>query len=179
MTHSVDRSTSLGEVTIRVDYESQSLYYLLHHVINPTETTNIKGASAKGIKGTYLLSQGLGYHYKIPVFETDFQDIQLSQKKINELRLAISSDVALEILSKDPYFGGKELARTAKLIKIADLIRDAALKTKAKDVLVKELDSFWFSIVNSTSALVYESTWGGIVLRKSVVSAETYYNGRF
>jgi len=87
----------------------------------------------------------------------------------------------LKIESKDPYFGGKELARTARLIEIADLVNDAASKQKAKDVLVNELDSFWFGISSGTTGLVYEPTWGGIVSRGSVGSAEAdfgqyYYN---
>ncbi len=155
VTHSVNRQ--LGEITIKCDYNSQGLYYILPHVLNPTNTLIIDGASAKGIKGTYLLSKGLGYQYKLPLFESSFKNVTLTSEQKLKLSESLKADVNLPIEAKDPYFGGKELARTARLIEIADLIGDSVSKSKAKDVLINELNTFWFS---AKSALAFEPTWG-------------------
>lgn len=50
-----------------------------------------------------------------------------------------------------------------------------------KNVLVNELDNYWFGVANKSPALVHEPTWGGLVSKESVGSAETdfgiyYYN---
>jgi len=79
------------------------------------------------------------------------------------------------------FLGGKELARAANLIEIADLLGEIDIKNRVKDLLVKELDTFWFGVATKSPALVYEPTWGGIVSRKSVGSAQAdfgqyYYN---
>jgi hypothetical protein len=133
VSYTVNRSPSPGDITVKVNYNAQGLYYILPHAKNPTGTANVVGASAKGIKGTYPMSSGSGYSYKIPIFESDFNAASItgSQEKKNKIIEALNKDVNLEITSKDPYFGGKELARTANLIEIADLVGDSVNKLKA------------------------------------------------
>jgi len=183
VSYSVDRSATPATVTVNLNYNTQGLFYILPHAKNTSGATLFStAASAKGIKGSYRLASGNGYSYKVPVYSsTDPQQAINTQEKKDKLTAALKKDVNLKIESKDPYFGGKELARTARLIEIADLVNDAASKQKAKDVLVNELDSFWFGISSGTTGLVYEPTWGGIVSRGSVGSAEAdfgqyYYN---
>lgn len=59
VSYSVNRATYPGEVVIDLKYNSDGLYYILPHVLNPTGTNNINGANAKGIKGSYSLSRGM------------------------------------------------------------------------------------------------------------------------
>lgn len=180
VSYSVNRNEQ--NVQIKVDYNGQGLYYLLPHVINPQQTTLISGANAKGIKGSYILSKGFGYSYNLPLYpKPDNSNAANTIEKKNKILNALRNDINLPITSKDPYFGGKELARTARLIEIADLVNDNQSKEKLKDTLINELDLYWFGINNNTPALVYEPTWGGIVSRQSVGSAEEdfgiyYYN---
>jgi endo-1,3(4)-beta-glucanase len=119
----------------------------------------------------------------VPIFENSDQlrAVNTDAKKAS-LRAALISDAnSLTINAKDPYFGGKELARTARLIEIADLLGEAATKEKLKNQLVSELDNFWFGVASQSPALVFEPTWGGLVSRKSVGNAQAdfgqyYYN---
>lgn len=58
------------------------------------------------------------------------------------------------------------MARIAYLIEIADLLGDDASKTRARDMIINELDTFWFA--QNDPKLVYEPSWGGIVSKSSV-----------
>ena len=46
MSYKVDRISN--DVKIRMNYDSSGLYYILPHVKNPTGTSNINFATAKG-----------------------------------------------------------------------------------------------------------------------------------
>jgi hypothetical protein len=62
---------------------------------------------------------------------------------------ALKGDVAsLNLTVRDPYFGGKELARAANLIEIAHNLGDTVSMNKIKDALTKELDDFWFGMID-------------------------------
>lgn len=181
VSYSIDRNNIGNEITISVDHNSQGLFYILPHVIGMTGSNLVNGASAKGIKGTYPMVSGKTYSYKLPIYKSSDRSIAInSQEKRDKLKEALVNDVnTLKIENRDPYFGGKELARTANLIDIADLLGDEISKEKAKNTLINELDSFWFK--NDSPALVYEPTWGGLVSRASVGSPEAdfgqyYYN---
>ena len=169
VTYSVDRSSSPGEVTVDLEYNTGGLFYMLPHayLYGQNGASLISGASATGVKGTYKLGSGKGYKYKVPIYTpSDKSKAVDSQEKRDKLSAALKADVAsLKLSVRDPYFGGKELARAANLIEIADLLGDTGSKTKVKDLLTKEFDDFWFGMYNGTAALVYEPTWGGIVTK--------------
>ena len=148
VTYTVDRSTNPGQVIVNLEYNSNGLFYLLPHVykIGQSGASVVSGATVKGIKGSYLLASGKGYKYKVPVVaNSDNSKAFDSDEKKNKLSAALKEDVAsLNLTVRDPYFGGKELARVANLIQVAHLLGDTVSKNKAKELLVKELDDFWF-----------------------------------
>ena len=148
VSYSVDRSSSPGTVTVNLEYNNAGLFYLLPHIykLGQTGANVINGATVKGVKGVYLLASGKGYQYKLPVINnSDNTKAFDSNEKKSKLLDALKGDVqSLNLTVRDPYFGGKELARAANLIEIADHLGDTVSKNKIKDALTKELDDFWF-----------------------------------
>jgi len=84
---------------------------------------------------------------------------------------------------KDPYFGGKAVARLGRLAMIADEMGQTAIAQKVRGNMKKYFD-MWFggpSYTASGNKLVYEPSFGGIVSKNSVGSAQAdfgqyYYN---
>ena len=185
ISYSIDRSTYPGTVTVNLEYNNEGLFYLLPHVYqsNQSGANIINGAKTKSAKGEYLLASGKSYQFKVPIFETSNNSKAFDTKeKRDELLKALRDDASkINITSKDPYFGGKEIARASNLLEIAHLLNDEQSKLKVKDALIKELDDYWFGIKDGKPNLMYEPTWGGIVSNGSVGSAEAdfgqyYYN---
>lgn len=162
--YSVDRTA--GEVSVKVTYNSDSVYFIMPHMTNAYTASS--STDGRGIKGVYRLSRGTGYTYKLPIFKgADPKNAVDTAEKRTQLSAALKNDVQnLGIEPKDPYFGGKALARMANLIEIADLLGDDASKQTALNKVLNELDNYWF--VASDPKLVYEPTWGGIVSKSSV-----------
>lgn len=70
------------------------------------------------------------------------------------------------VVSQDPYFGGKQLAKLARLVLVADELGDTARANAMRDRLAPLVAS-WLDATNG-NPLVYEQSWGGIVTTKGV-----------
>src|SRR5262249_3137334 len=82
-------------------------------------------------------------------------------------------------VDSDPYAGGKQLAKLARLAQIADALGKADVATELRARRGPLLNG-WLDGMNS-NALVYDQTWGGIVTTNgiadpSVDSGQGYYN---
>lgn len=168
VSYKVDRPAK--EVSVTVTYNSDSVYFVLPHMTNIYDSISGSGGNYEGhgIKGVYKLSRGTGYTYKLPIFTgADPNNAVNTAEKRAKLSAALKDDVQnLRIDPKDPYFGGKAMARMANLIEIAHLLSDEESKTRARDKVINELDTYWFA--TNDPKLVYEPTWGGIVSKSSV-----------
>lgn len=183
LSYKVDRAQK--QVVVDYQYDQDGLFYLLPHIYKTGQTgaNVISSASVVGIKGTYLLASGRTYQIKVPIYENSNRNaaIDTPSKKANLKAALVEDSNNVRFNAKDPYFGGKELARAARLIEIADLLGETQIMNKIKNQLTSELDNFWFGISNNKPALVFEPTWGGIVSRASVGNAHAdfgqyYYN---
>ena len=71
--------------------------------------------------------------------------------------------------SGDPYFGGKQLARLARLALIADELGDTATAATLRARLAP-LSAAWLDGTNG-NPLLYDSTWGGVVTTNGLGSS--------
>lgn len=83
------------------------------------------------------------------------------------------------VVSQDPYFGGKQLAKLARLILVAEELGDAA-RADAMRARLAPLVSAWLDGTNG-NPLVYDDAWGGIVTSRGVGDpgadfGQGYYN---
>lgn len=83
------------------------------------------------------------------------------------------------IVGSDPYLGGKQMAKLARLAQIAEALvkEDLAEELRAR---LKPLLNAWLDGTNA-NPLVYDTTWGGLVTTKGVEepdkeSGEGYYS---
>ena len=72
-------------------------------------------------------------------------------------------------VSSDPYFGGKQLAKLARLALVADELGDTATAAKLRARLAP-LSAAWLDGTNS-NPLLYDTTWGGIVTTNGLSNA--------
>jgi endoglucanase Acf2 len=156
------------EVDVTVTYNRDGVYYVLPHMTNAYSSIVSIGGDGAGIKGVYKMARGTSYTYKLPIFTgANPQDAVNTPEKRTMLCAAVQSDVqTLTIGPKDPYFGGKAMANVMNVYEIAGLCGDTASQTRALNLVLNELDTYWFAPGNPR--LVYEPTWGGIVSRSSV-----------
>ena len=78
------------------------------------------------------------------------------------VRAALADDIAnTGCCSDDPYFGGKKMAKLARLSLIADELGETSLATQARE-RIKPFIEGWLGGTNGDK-LVYDSTWGGVV----------------
>ncbi|AUX46944.1 hypothetical protein SOCE26_084540 [Sorangium cellulosum] len=96
---------------------------------------------------------------------------------------ALEEDSAFEpdptVADTDPYFGGKQLAKLARLAQIAEALGKKEIAAQLRERL-KPLVSAWLDGENG-NPFVYDTTWGGIVTTNGVADPEAdsgqgYYN---
>ena len=95
------------------------------------------------------------------------------------MRAALASEASLRVQSTDVYFAGKELALLARHMLIADELGETALVETYRRSLQADLQP-WLD-GNRGDPLVYDETWGGIVIRAGLTNpgisfGQGYYN---
>ncbi|HTN86238.1 MAG TPA: glycosyl hydrolase, partial [Sorangium sp.] len=86
---------------------------------------------------------------------------------------------AEDVVGTDPYFGGKQLAKLARLAQIAEAVGKADLAEELRARL-KSLINPWLNGENA-NPLVYDTTWGGVVTTNGLADKDAdfgqgYYN---
>ncbi|WP_437620605.1 glycosyl hydrolase [Sorangium sp. So ce1151] len=86
---------------------------------------------------------------------------------------------AEDVVGTDPYFGGKQLAKLARLAQIAEAVGKADLAEELRARL-KSLINPWLNGENA-NPLVYDTTWGGLVTTNGLADkaadfGQGYYN---
>lgn len=81
--------------------------------------------------------------------------------RVESIRQALLEERNLHVSASDPYFAGKQLARLASLVRVADVVGvpsvSAAALASLKNSIVPWLES------RNPDALVYDQVWKGIV----------------
>lgn len=99
------------------------------------------------------------------------------------IRAALLEDKAFipdaKAIAEDPYFGGKQLAKLARLILIADELGEAAAASELTERLRAGIEP-WLTGANA-NPLVYDAVWGGLVTKGGMADrgrdfGQGYYN---
>ncbi|WP_437324965.1 glycosyl hydrolase [Sorangium sp. So ce381] len=83
------------------------------------------------------------------------------------------------VIGTDPYFGGKQIAKLARLAQIAEVVGKADIAGELKDRLKSRINP-WLDGQND-NPLVYDTTWGGLVTTRGLEDqsadfGQGYYN---
>eukprot|EP00602_Paraphysomonas_sp_CaronLab_P008489 CAMPEP_0185027768 /NCGR_PEP_ID=MMETSP1103-20130426/12976_1 /TAXON_ID=36769 /ORGANISM="Paraphysomonas bandaiensis, Strain Caron Lab Isolate" /LENGTH=732 /DNA_ID=CAMNT_0027561887 /DNA_START=194 /DNA_END=2392 /DNA_ORIENTATION=- len=167
---------SKATLTYTFKTEGSGLLLMLalpHHVDVMTEKVSESTMRARdayspiwSIKGKMLAIEGNVWHlhYKLlsPGWVYDLKDRVISTDQLNSIGQALQLDVlTLPPVAPDPYNFGKEVARLATLALIADNLGITDARKRALNTIENSLTPWVLG--KNNDALVYDSTWGGVV----------------
>ena len=82
--------------------------------------------------------------------------------RIEAIRAALNEDTeGNDVVAGDPYFGGKQMAKLARLSLIADQLGETELAESFREKVRPTLEA-WMDATNANK-LLYDQSWGGIV----------------
>ena len=133
---------------------------LPHHIDVLTGATIIS-TSYNTIKGDMTGVIGETWTLKEKLTTTEwFAPNGIDSSKLDAIKSALNEDINTEIYATDPYFGGKQMARIARLAIIADEVGETALAETYREKVRPTLES-WLEGTN-VDPLIYDQTWGGV-----------------
>ena len=94
------------------------------------------------------------------------------------IRAALNEDVVgNDVVAGDPYFGGKQMAKLARLALIAEDLGEDSLAQQFRDKFQPVLES-WLDGTNPDT-LLYDTTWGGLVSTNGLVDSAADFGMAF
>ena len=178
-------ASSLGDsADIVINWETEGTGDLLmvalpHHmdVLAVQVTADYK---LNGIRGdmTGIVGDSWLMNEPLTVFDW-FAPNGIDPSRAESIRAALNEDIiGNDVVAGDPYFGGKQMAKLARLSLIAEEMGEESLAQQFRDKLQPVLES-WLDGTNF-DALLYDTTWGGIVSTNSLVdSGADFGNGYY
>ena len=170
-------SSACDVATVRFVYDTSGTGPLLlaampHHLarmVSPITTTltySTLGGTVQGVEGsTWTMTLPLstiGFEAPRPV----------APAYLPAVRAALASDASFvpdpSVVDVDPYFGGKQMAKLARLAVIADELGDATTAATLRARL-RPLVAAWLDGTNG-NPFVYDETWGGVVTTRGLAS---------
>ncbi|KDO20314.1 hypothetical protein SPRG_14449 [Saprolegnia parasitica CBS 223.65] len=113
------------------------------------------------IKGNLTAVVGSAWTLLEPLTTTGFfSQRPIDPKRVHEISSALEKDASYRPSASDPYFFGKELARQARLVLIADQVHNWAVR----DSLLAKIEGWltrWLTLQNH-DFFVYDTVWGGV-----------------
>jgi endo-1,3(4)-beta-glucanase len=130
------------------------------------------------LSGTLVGVEGSSWTMSLPLPATSWSAPRApAPAHLAELRAALAIDAGYVpdagAVASDPYFGGKYLAKLARLALIADDLGEAATAITLRERL-RPLVAAWLEGSNANK-LVYDATWGGVVTTASLASPGAYF----
>ena len=179
--------SAVGDVaTVRFDWQSTGTGDLLmmampHHVARMPSPTTTETMTFSSLGGTLTSVVGSSWTLRYPLSTITWTAPRtVDSGAQSDLQTALQADANFNPdATTDPYFSGKQLAKAARLVLIA---REqnlgslaASLRTKLAAAIQPWLDG------SNADALVYDTTWGGIVSSKGLADSaadfgQGYYN---
>jgi len=168
-------STACDVATVRFDYATTGTGPLLlaampHHLarlVSPVTT----GLAYPTLSGTVQGVEGATWTMLLPLSTIGFAAPRpIALARAGAVRAALAGDASFvpdaATVATDPYFGGKQLAKLARLALIADELGDpvtaATLRARLRPPLAAWLDG------TNGNPLRYDATWGGVVTTRGL-----------
>ncbi len=174
-----------GELGLRFDVEPESARDKLLMFVLPHHEARLDGAtwatlSRRSLRGSMRALIGAELTIDYPLVQVGFSALRPVPDESREAVLsALVEDEDYTPQALDPYFGGKHLAKLARLVLIAEELGDET-RAEAFRARLESLVSAWLDGTNEQK-LVYDTTWGGVVSRAGLLNpaadfGQGYYN---
>jgi len=179
--------SAVGDVgTVRFDWQSTGTGDLLmmalpHHGARLSASTATETMTLPSLSGTLTSVVGSSWTLRYPLSSITWTAPRVTDSSAqSDLQAALQADANFSPNEMtDPYFGGKQLAKLARLVLIA---REQNLGSLAASMTTKLAAAIepWLDGSND-DPLVYDTTWGGIVSTKGLADSaadfgQGYYN---
>jgi endo-1,3(4)-beta-glucanase len=150
-----------------------------HHQARLVAPTLASGLAHPTLRGTLAAVEGSTWTMRLPLSTIEWGAPRtLAPAHLEAVRTALRADAGFApdptTVATDPYFGGKLLAKLARLALIADDLGETAAAAAVRARL-EPLLAAWLEGSNgaglsppSPNPLVYDATWGGVVTTRSL-----------
>lgn len=132
------------------------------------------------LSGTLTAVRGDAWSLKYPLSKIQWNAPRAPSSNLTaDIKAALQADASYVPTAQDPYFGGKQIAKLARLALMASELGETSLSSTFLNNLRSRL-SAWLDGTNA-QPLVYDSTWGGIVSAAGIKASDAdfgqgYYN---
>jgi endo-1,3(4)-beta-glucanase len=175
----VSSSTQADQILTKISYMTRNnkdtvLSSMAYQKLINTQITKNEFTS---IYGSMPIIVGRDLTTSVPqVLASNALDLsKLTIEHKNTMRLTLSRDVAsTDITANDSYFAGKQLARAANLLQLAEQLNDQAAITSLKDTLNKA-----FSDRFNKDYFYYDPTLKGIAAKNNSFGSEDFNDHHF
>jgi endo-1,3(4)-beta-glucanase len=152
------------------------MYTMLHHQTWWTFPSAYASPVIATLRGQMKSALGPTWTLSIPLPTVSWDNANpIRSDRTAAIATAMAADRSFVPVVADPYFGGKQLAKSARLALIAAQLGDTA----SRDLLLGNLKTVINNYLQGT-ALRYDTVWGGIVSAAGLTSQDTDFgNGRY
>jgi endo-1,3(4)-beta-glucanase len=181
---SLDVSISCDEATLRFSYATSGigsgalLMAALPHHMSRLVTPVTTGLAFTTLSGLLTGVEGSTWTMRLPLSTIGWTAPRsMAASHVEAVRAALAVDASYTpdalAVANDPYFGGKFLAKLARLALIADELGETTTAATLRDRL-RPLVAAWLEGTNA-NPLVYDTTWGGVVTTDSLASPGAFF----
>jgi endo-1,3(4)-beta-glucanase len=153
------------------------IYALPHHQAWLTSPTYPTGLTINTLRGSMRgVTAAATWSLAIPLPVVSWNNTNaIAAGRLSAVTAALAVDRSFVPVVQDPYFGGKQLAKAARLALIADQLGD----TTSRDLLLNNLKPIMNAYLTG-AALRYDTVWGGVVSAAGLGSQDADFgNGRY
>jgi endo-1,3(4)-beta-glucanase len=154
-------------------------YALPHHQDWLSSPSYPTGFTLSTLRGSARAVLGYSWSLAIPLPTTSWNNANpIDASRLSAVTTALASDKTFVPQVSDTYFGGKQLAKAARLALIADQVGD----TTARNTLLNNLKAVinQYLAGNLSTSLRYDTMWKGIVSAAGLTNQDSDFgNGRY
>jgi endo-1,3(4)-beta-glucanase len=168
-------SIACDTATLRFDYTTTGtgplLMAALPHQQGRLVASATTGLAFRTLRGTLAAVEGSSWTMNLPLPKIAWTAPRaMAPARVEAVRAALAGDASFvpdaATVDVDPYFGGKQLAKLARLALIADELGETATAATLRARLAP-LVAAWLDGTNG-NPLVYDTTWGGVVTTRAL-----------
>ncbi|MEK8023941.1 MAG: glycosyl hydrolase [Candidatus Hydrogenedentota bacterium] len=184
MEAAIDGETAFVQFAWKKEGDGPLMMMALPHHLSRIHDRLLPVTSPRTIRGTMTAVEGDTWHMHYSLKPIGWASSRpVKPERVAEIRSALAKDAAATTYSgaanENAYFGGKELARTARLITIARELGDENVIRDLAKSLLPHVES-WLD-ATGPAPLVYDRTWGGVASNRGILDRHAdfgagYYN---